>query len=119
MKMAEEQARIRTMLAGSLCGIIAQQLLRTADGKGRVAAFEILVGSQALGNVIRTGQTVKIDSMIESGGKVGMQTMDSHITRLLNAGKITGEEAYMKAFDKSRFEKHWSFTAEEEVEEKK
>ena len=111
---AGEQARIRTMLAGSLQGIIAQQLLRTADGKGRVASFEILVGSQALGNVIRTSQTAKIDSMIESGGKVGMQTMDSHIARLLTAGKITGEEAYMKAFDKSRFEKHWSFAAEEE-----
>jgi twitching motility protein PilT len=115
---AEEQARIRTMLAGSLSGVIAQQLLRDSTGKGRVAAFEILVATPALGNLIRTAQTVKIDSMIESGGKLGMQTMDSHIQKLLDAGKITGEEAYMKAFDKSRFEKHWSFSIEEEEEKK-
>jgi twitching motility protein PilT len=115
---AEEQMRIRTMLAGSLSGVIAQQLLRDSTGKGRVASFEILVGTPALGNLIRTAQTVKIDSMIESGGKLGMQTMDSHIQKLLDAGKITGEEAYMKAFDKSRFEKHWSFSVEEEGEEK-
>jgi twitching motility protein PilT len=111
---AEEQARIRTMLAGSLAGVIAQQLLRTANGKGRVAAFEVLVSSSALGNLIRTAQTAKIDSMIESGGKAGMQTMDSHIQRLLDAGKVTGEEAYMKAFDKSKFEKHWSFSVEDD-----
>ncbi len=113
---AQEQARIRTMLAGSLQGVIAQQLLRTADGKGRVASFEVLVATPALGNLIRTAQTAKIDSMIESGGKLGMQTMDSHIQKLLDAGTITGEEAYMKAFDKSKFEKHWSFSVEEEEE---
>jgi twitching motility protein PilT len=115
---AEEQPRIRTMLASSLQGVIAQQLLRTADGKGRVASFEILVGTSALGNLIRTAQTAKIDGMIESGGKMGMQTMDSHIQKLLDAGTITGEEAYMKAFDKSRFEKHWSFSVEEDEEAK-
>jgi len=111
---AEEQARIRTMLASSLKGVIAQQLLRTADGKGRVASFEILVGTPALGNLIRTAQTVKIDSMIQSGGGLGMQTMDSHIQKLLEAGRISGEEAYMKAFDKKTFEKHWSFSVETE-----
>ena len=78
----------------------------------------MLVGSAALGNLIRVGQTAKIDSMIESGGKTGMQTMDSHIQKLLESGKITGEEAYMKAFDKSKFEKHWSFSVEENEEAK-
>ena len=111
---AEEQARIRTMLGSSLKGVIAQQLLRSADEKGRVASFEILVGTSALGNLIRTGQTAKIESMIQSGGSLGMQTMDSHITRLLDQGRITGEEAYQKAFDKSRFEDYWEFNLDEE-----
>jgi twitching motility protein PilT len=114
---AEEQSRIRTMLASSLQGVIAQQLLRTADGKGRVAAFEILVGSPALGNIIRSAQTSKIDSMIQGGAKVGMQTMDSHISRLLKDGIISGEEAYLKAFEKSLFESHWSFAVDNEPEE--
>ena len=104
---AGEQARIRTMLGSSLKGVVAQQLLRTADGRGRVAAFELLVGTPALGNLIRTDQTVKIESMIESGGSLGMQTMDSDIGCLLREGTITGEEAYMKAFDKQLFKDHW------------
>ncbi len=114
---SEEQSRIRTMLASSLMGVIAQQLLRTADGKGRVAAFEILVGSSALGNLIRAGQTTKIESMIQGGGRSGMQTMDSHIMKLLEAGKVSGEEAYMKAFDKKLFEKFFSFEVKEDEEE--
>jgi twitching motility protein PilT len=114
---AGEQARIRTMLASSLQGVIAQQLLRTADGQGRVATFEILVGSPALGNIIRSGQTSKIDSMIQSGAKVGMQTMDSHINKLFQEGRISGEEAYLKAFDKRLFESHWSFAVENGQEE--
>jgi twitching motility protein PilT len=114
---AEEQSRIRTMLASSLQGVIAQQLLRTADGKGRVATFEILVGSPALGNIIRSSQTAKIDSMIQGGAKSGMQTMDSHINRLFKEGVITGEEAYLKAFDKRLFEAHWRFAVDNEQDE--
>ena len=111
---AEEQSRIRTMLASSLKGVVAQQLLRTADGRGRIAAFELLVGTPALGNLIRTDQTVKIESMIESGGGLGMQTMDSDIGYLFREGSITGEEAYMKAFDKQIFKEHWEFGDVEE-----
>ena len=114
---AEEQSRIRTMLAASLQGVVAQQLLRTADGKGRIAAFEILVGTSALSNLVRAGQSSKIESMIQGGGALGMQSMDLHIQRLLNEGLITGEEAYQKAFNKKTFERYWSFTGEEEGEE--
>jgi len=111
---AEEQARIRTMLASSLKGVIAQQLLRTADGRGRIACFELLVGTPALGNLIRTAQTNKIESMIQSGGGLGMQTMDSHISRLLEEGRITGQEAYLKAFNKQTFQDYWDFAVDEE-----
>ena len=111
---AREQARIRTMLASSLKGVIAQQLLRTADGKSRVAAFELLVGTLALGNLIRTAQTVKIESMIQSGGSLGMQSMDSHISRLLQEGTITGQEAYLKALNKQTFQDYWEFAVDDE-----
>ena len=104
---AEEQSRIRTMLSTSLSGVIAQQLCRTADGKGRIACFEILVGTPALGALIRAGQASKIDSMIQAGGSQGMQTMDSHIMRLLQEGRISGEEAYQKSFEKKLFEQFW------------
>lgn len=113
---AEEQARIRTMLASSLQGVIAQQLCRRAGERGRVAAFEILVGSPALGNLVRTGQTSKIDSMIQSGGGMGMQSMDSCLRKMLNDGVIDGEEAYMKAFNKREFEEFFDFSLDEEEE---
>ena len=91
-----------------------QQLCRRADTRGRIAAFEILVGSPALGNLIRTGQTSKIESMIQSGGGAGMQAMDNHIRQLLNDGFISGEEAYMKSFNKREFEEYFNFEVEEE-----
>ncbi|MFO7668176.1 MAG: hypothetical protein R6W31_00825, partial [Bacteroidales bacterium] len=90
---AQEQARIRTMLAGSLRGVVAQQLLRRSDKPGRIASFEILVASPALGSLIRSGQTAKIESYIQSGRGMGMQTMDSHIMQLFQRGIINGEEA--------------------------
>ena len=111
---AEEQERIRTMLASSLQGVIAQQLLRKASGKGRIAAFEILVGSPALGNLVRTGQSNKINSMIQSGGSQGMQSMDSHIKKMLREDLITGEEAYLKSFNKREFEEYFDFTVKDE-----
>ena len=101
---SDEQSRIRTMLSTSLSGVISQQLCRTKDGKGRVAAFEILVGGPALASLIRQGDTRKITSMIEGGGSEGMQTMDSHLMSLLKDGKIGAQEAYQKAFSKTTFE---------------
>jgi twitching motility protein PilT len=109
---AIEQSRIRTMLAGSLRGVVAQQLLRRSDRPGRIAAFEILVSTSAVGAAIRAGQASKIPSMIQSGGALGMQTMDSHILRMFNQGMINGMEAYQKAFDKSAFEKFWQIGGE-------
>jgi twitching motility protein PilT len=118
---AEEQERIRTMLSTSLSGVIAQQLCRRADGKGRIAAFEILVRNPALGQLIRQRDTRKIEGIIESGRGEGMQTMDSHLMQLLRDGKISGQEAYMKGFNKGQFEQFWQAeqaeAAGEEAEE--
>jgi len=102
----DQQEQIRVMLSDSLKGIVAQQLIKTADGKGRVAATEILVGIPSLGNIIREGKTHMIPSLMQTGKKYGMQTMDDCLLNLLNQQKITPLDAYDKAIDKATFEKH-------------
>src|SRR5262249_49964685 len=102
---ADEQPQVRGMLAESLVGIVAQQLLKTADGKGRLAAHEILISGTGIASMIREGKTFQIPSLMQSGQSVGMQTMDAALERLANAGKITGEAALEKAADKETFRK--------------
>ena len=84
--------------------MIAQQLVRTADGKGRCAANEILIGSSALASMIREGKITQMESLIQTGTKSGMQTMDQHLMQLVNEEKITREAAYEKAINKKLFE---------------
>lgn len=100
---AEEQPQVRGMLADSLAGIVAQQLLKTADGNGRVAAYEILVGSSALTSMIREGKTFQIPNLMQAGVAQGMQTMDMCLERLMERGVITPEAALEKASDKESF----------------
>ena len=99
----EQQPQIRAMLAESLRGVVSQQLLRRADGKGRVAAHEILVCTPAISNLIREGKTHLIPGAIQTGRKEGMILMDQSIKDLLSAGVITAEEAYAKAHNKAEF----------------
>ncbi len=103
---AGQQAQIRGMLADSLKGVCAQILLRSADGKGRIACNEILLSSAALANSIREGKTPNIRNIIQGGKSQGMQLMDDAIQKYLSEEKITGEEAYMKATEKARFAQH-------------
>jgi twitching motility protein PilT len=100
---SDQQAQTRTMLADSLRAVIAQQLLKTSDGRGRCAANEILIGSPALASMIREGKITQISSVIQSGTSIGMQTMDQHLMQLIAEGRITKEAAYEKAIDKSLF----------------
>jgi twitching motility protein PilT len=102
---AEEQPQVRGMLAESLTAIVAQQLLKTADGRGRVAAHEILLGSPALAAMIREGKTVQVTSLMQAGGAVGMATMDMALERHLQNGLVTPEDALEKAIDKESFQK--------------
>jgi twitching motility protein PilT len=97
------QEQVRAMLSESLRGVVAQQLLRKKDGKGRVAAHEILVGTPAVSNMIREGKTFQIPSLIQTGKKDGMILMDQSITTLLMAGVVDNDEAYAKALDKNAF----------------
>ncbi|HKV42507.1 MAG TPA: type IV pilus twitching motility protein PilT [Blastocatellia bacterium] len=101
---ADEQNQVRSMLADSLRGVVAQQLVRTVEGK-RCAAVEVLLGSKALGNLIREAKTSMIASYIQSGTGDGMVTMDQSLMALVQAGKVRAEDAGLKATDKSAFER--------------
>jgi twitching motility protein PilT len=101
---AKEQPQIRLSLSDSLAAVVAQLLLPTADGKGRVAVNEILLRTQGLPNVIREGNISMIPSIIQSGKNDGMQAMDDALFELVQQGRIHPRDAYMKAIDKPRFE---------------
>jgi twitching motility protein PilT len=101
---AGEQTLIRSMLSTSLCGVVSQQLVRRVDGKGMVAAVEVLVNNAAVSNILREGKTDLLTSVIQSGALVGMQTLDSSLRRLMDAKLISGGEAYRKAANKAAFE---------------
>ncbi len=103
---AEQQEQVRTMLSESLRGVCAQQLLRKKGGKGRVAVNEILLGSTAVSNIIREGKIETLINVIQSGRKEGMIGMDEALEKLVKDGVIEGEDAYMKALDKHRFERY-------------
>ncbi len=100
----EEQNQVRTMLSDSLAGVVAQQLVKTPDGR-RCAAVEILVGGKALGNLIREAKTSMISSYMQSGVGEGMQTMDQALIALVQSGKISAAAAQEKATDKVFFER--------------
>jgi twitching motility protein PilT len=102
----DQQAQIRVMLSESLKGVVCQQLLKTADGKGRAAAFEIMMGTPAVGNLIREGKTFQIPSIIQTSKKDGMQLMDQHILDLLKTRRVNPDEAYRCAVDKKQFEQY-------------
>jgi twitching motility protein PilT len=102
---ADEQPQVRGLLSEALAGIVAQQLLRTADGKRRVAVHEILIGSPALASMIRENKTFQIPSLMQGGQAQGMQTMDMALERLVRDKTITVEAALEKAIDKESFAK--------------
>jgi len=93
-----QQPQTRTMLSESLRGVIAQLLLRRADGEGRVSAVEVMIANQAIKNLIREKKTYQIISVMQTGKSLGMQTMESHIKQLIEKGLVAEEEAevYLK-----------------------
>jgi twitching motility protein PilT len=91
-----QQQQVRVQLAGTLQGVVCQQLVRTADGKGRVVATEVLIATPAIRNLIREGKTHQIYSAMQAGAKHGMATMDQHLAELVKKGKITYDAALEK-----------------------
>ncbi len=98
----EQQEQIRVMLSESLRGVVAQVLCKKVGG-GRVAAYEILVGNPAIANLIREGKTYQLKSAMQTGKKLGMQTMNAHLLEHVQNGLVTPEEAYVKSNDKVLF----------------
>jgi len=89
----DQQPQIRLTLSEVLTGICSQQLIRRADGTGRVAAMEILIRNHAISTLIRDAKTHQLNNAIVTGKKEGMQLMDQHLKELIAQGIITPEEA--------------------------
>ncbi len=94
-----QQQQIRIQLAGTLQGIISQQLLPTRDGRGRVVAVEVLIPTPGIRNMIREAKVHQIYTAMQTGGKHGMQTMDQALASLVKRGKITYDLAIQRAID--------------------
>ncbi|MGI8575660.1 MAG: PilT/PilU family type 4a pilus ATPase [Egibacteraceae bacterium] len=91
-----QQEQIRVMLAGALQGVVCQQLLKTVDGQGRVAATEVMIATPAIRNLIREGKTHQMYSSIQAGKQYGMVTMDQSLATLVQQGKVTYDAALEK-----------------------
>jgi len=100
---AEQQPQIRVMLADSLLGVVSQQLIRRADGRGRVVAYELLTRTGSVANLIREKKTYQLPSIIQSNRKLGMRLLDNHLNALIDAGIITPKDAIRAAVNPSQF----------------
>jgi len=98
-----QQEQIRNTLADGLRAVVAQTLFKRRDRKGRVAALEIMIANPAVRNLIREGKTFQIPSMIQTGKKYGMQTLDDAIMEHLTKKVISPDDAYLRAIDKAKF----------------
>ncbi|MBW1852877.1 MAG: type IV pilus twitching motility protein PilT [Deltaproteobacteria bacterium] len=98
-----QQEQIRNTLSDGLRAVVAQNLFKRIDKKGRCAALEIMIATAAVRNLIREGKTFQIPSMIQTGKKYGMQPLDDAIMDFLNKKMISPDEAYAKSNDKSKF----------------
>ena len=94
----DQQEQIRIQLSSNLLAVLSQNLCPLATGRGRIAAYEFMVVTSAIANLIRENKTYRIDSSIQTGKRLGMQLLDEHLWQLYDVGKITLEEM----LDKSR-----------------
>lgn len=95
-----QQQQIKVQLSAVLEGVISQQLIKRADGKGRVCAMEIMTATPAIRNLIREGKTHQIDSAVQTGAKFGMKTMDMSLVELYKKGLISYEDALNYSVDR-------------------
>lgn len=104
-----QQQQIRVQLASVLQGVISQQLIETIDNNNRVSAFETMIINPAIQNQIREGKTHQIQSVIQTGSKFGMKTMDMYLVDLINLGIIDKEVAITYALDKEMINRMMKF----------
>ncbi len=102
---ANQQGQVRSTLADALKAVVSQTLFKRVDVKGRVAALEILICTPAVRNLIREAKTYQIPSVMQTGKRYGMQTIDDAIMDLLEKKKISSEDAYTNCIEKQRFVK--------------
>ena len=102
----DQRDQIRVMVAESLRGIISQQLVPRADGKGRVLALEVLMRTEAVAACIRDGKTFMLPGVMQTGGKMGMRLMDDSLLELYHEGLITKEECYQRCEQKAVMRQH-------------
>jgi twitching motility protein PilT len=100
---AAEKDMVRAMLSESLIGVISQTLCKIKDGSGRVAAYEIMLGSAAIRNLIRENKIAQMYSAIQTGRQIGMQTLDQNLQELVQRNIISMAEARGKAANKENF----------------
>lgn len=103
---AHSQGQIRSQLSNVLVGIVSQTLVPTADKKGRVAALELLKGTDAVAALIREGKIFQIPNTIATGKADGMFSLDQHLASLVRSGKITEEIAKTRCHDRKEFEQY-------------
>jgi twitching motility protein PilT len=99
------QPYVRGLLADTLAGLVIQQLVPTADGKGRLAVYDVVVGSPAVCALVREGKPAQLTNLMQAGQAQGMQTMDTALERLLTDGRISAEDAIDRAVDREAFTK--------------
>lgn len=99
---AEEKSMVRSMLSESLQAVVSQTLMKKVGG-GRIAAHEIMLGTPAIRNLIREDKVAQMYSAIQTGGSIGMQTLDSCLSKLVSSGKITRDSAREKAKSPENF----------------
>jgi len=99
-----QKGQVRSMLSESLVAVIAQKLLKTKDGKGRVPACEVMMANSAVRNLIREDKIYQIPSVIQAGGVDGMQNLDQDLQRLVSSGKISRAAAAQIADNPKLFE---------------
>ena len=102
---ANQQGQVRSTLADALKAVVSQALFKRVDIRGRVAALEVLICTPAVRNLIREAKTYQIPSVMQTGKKYGMQTVDDAIMALLEKKKISAEDAYTNCIEKQKFVK--------------
>jgi twitching motility protein PilT len=98
-----QQEQVRVQLAESLLGVVAQTLIPTQDGRGRVAALEVMVATPAIRNMVRENKVHQLPSAIQTGARDGMQSLDQHLKTLVKLRRISREEAVRRAVESDAF----------------
>ncbi len=96
---SEQQQQVRTQLSTVCEGVVSQQLIPTIDGRKRVAALEVMIANPAIRNLIRENKTYQIQNIIQTGSKIGMQSMDQELVNLYRQGQISRDSALSRCTD--------------------